>query len=91
MPEYRHPRASDDVSGRPPERVHVTRARKATVDGGVFTAPASVARSIAAAHGTTEAAMRVDDTETCTAVKSDGEVCGREKPCPYHDDEEGGD
>lgn len=22
---------------------------------------------------------------TCEAVKSDGEVCGRERPCPYHD------
>lgn len=26
-------------------------------------------------------------TETCEEVKSDGEVCGRERPCPYHDEE----
>jgi len=29
-----------------------------------------------------------DDPETCQVVKSDGEVCGRNLPCPYHDDEE---
>lgn len=28
-----------------------------------------------------------DDGETCTAtVESTGEECGRELPCPYHDD-----
>jgi hypothetical protein len=25
-------------------------------------------------------------TETCEVVKNDGEVCGRELPCPYHSD-----
>jgi len=29
-----------------------------------------------------------DGSETCQVVKSDGEVCGRELPCQYHDDEE---
>lgn len=24
------------------------------------------------------------DSVTCDAVKADGEVCGRELPCPYH-------
>jgi len=24
------------------------------------------------------------EASTCEAVKSDGEVCGRELPCPYH-------
>jgi hypothetical protein len=28
------------------------------------------------------------DAETCQVVKTDGEVCGRELPCPYHSDEE---
>ena len=27
----------------------------------------------------------VDGPATCEVVKSDGEVCGRERPCPYHD------
>jgi len=26
-----------------------------------------------------------DGPETCDTVKGDGEVCGRELPCPYHD------
>lgn len=26
-----------------------------------------------------------DGADTCDTVKSDGEVCGRERPCPYHD------
>lgn len=29
------------------------------------------------------------DAETCQEVKADGEVCGRDLPCPYHSDEEG--
>lgn len=32
-----------------------------------------------------EIAMRTR-TETCQVEKSNGEVCGREKPCPYHDE-----
>lgn len=28
-----------------------------------------------------------EETETCQVEKSDGEVCGRDKPCPYHDEE----
>jgi hypothetical protein len=34
---------------------------------------------------------RVDDedsTDTCEVMKSDGDVCGRDLPCPYHSDEE---
>lgn len=30
---------------------------------------------------------RKDQDEVCDTVKSSGEVCGREKPCPYHGDE----
>lgn len=30
--------------------------------------------------------VRGGGAETCEAVKSDGEVCGREKPCSYHDE-----
>lgn len=31
--------------------------------------------------------VRGSEAETCETVKSDGEVCGREKPCSYHDEE----
>lgn len=27
-----------------------------------------------------------DEPETCEVVMSNGEVCGRERPCGYHDD-----
>lgn len=27
--------------------------------------------------------------ETCQTVKSDGEVCGRDLPCPYHTEDDG--
>lgn len=28
------------------------------------------------------------DADECQEVKADGEVCGRELPCPYHSDDE---
>jgi hypothetical protein len=84
MPTYRYPTAPA------PARIHVGRADKREVaDDGTFEAPAGVARAIAERHDTTLAEMRVDgdpDTETCDTVKADGEVCGRELPCPYHSD-----
>lgn len=43
------------------------------------------AEDYAAANGTTVDALRV--TETCDTVKTDGEVCGRELPCPYHSED----
>lgn len=27
------------------------------------------------------------DVETCQVEKSDGDICGRELPCPYHSDD----
>lgn len=30
-------------------------------------------------------AIRGETVNTCEVVKSDGEVCGRDRPCPYHD------
>lgn len=38
----------------------------------------------AAAHGCAPDELLV--AETCDVVKSDGEVCGRERPCRYHDE-----
>jgi len=36
----------------------------------------------------TDAPDDAGDAETCTTVKNDGDVCGRELPCPYHSDDE---
>jgi len=62
--------------------------------------PEASARALASAYDEDVAALRVGegtdadsgqteaDTDTCQTVKSDGEVCGRELPCPYHSEEE---
>jgi len=34
MPEYRHPTELDDVAGKAPERIHVSRQEKAPVSDG---------------------------------------------------------
>jgi len=31
--------------------------------------------------------VKESDVKRCQVEKSDGEVCGREKPCSYHDEE----
>jgi len=46
----------------------------------------NVSSSTEEVESDTEAETKGDD-ETCEVEKSDGEVCGREKPCPYHDEE----
>lgn len=98
MPEYRHPRADDDSGGPAPSAVHLSRGETAAVDDdGRFTAPYRVGEAVAASHGLDESDIRVDgddgdsddgatdDTpDNCDAIKADGEVCGRELPCPYH-------
>jgi len=86
MPAYRHPRADPDT-----DAAWAADLGDGTVvdvdENGVFTARSDGAvRQLAAAYDTTPEQMRVDDEpETCQTVKADGEVCGREKPCPYHD------
>lgn len=40
------------------------------------------------ANGYDRDAVVVDDTgDTCDVVKNDGDVCGRELPCPYHSED----
>lgn len=89
MPEYRHPRALDGVAGHPPAQVDLA-GRHVSVDGETFaTDNEGAVASLASAYGVDVADLRVGDSaETCDAVKSDGEVCGRDLPCPYHDDTE---
>jgi len=87
MPTLRHPRALDDVDGHPPRTVpSAAVGERVTVDdaGEFEVAEASDARDLADAYGVDLDRLVVDDAETCDTVKSDGEVCGRELPCPYH-------
>jgi len=82
MPTVTHPRALEDVDGSPPARVSLGRERY-DIDGGNVTVPdESHVRTLARAHGVDPDRLRENDT--CDVVKGDGEVCGREKPCQYH-------
>lgn len=86
MPTVRHPRSLEDVAGQPAAAVTVRGTNYAVEDGQVTLPDDRDVRALADAHG-----VPVDDlrlTETCEVVKSDGEVCGRDKPCPYHGETE---
>jgi hypothetical protein len=78
-----HPHADRDAS---PAAVTVGTGSYAVDSDGRIDCPAEdeerVARVLARAYGVRPDALIV--TETCKSVKTDGEVCGRELPCPYH-------
>jgi len=58
-------------------------------DDGTVSVPddvvSALVQSWAAHYGVDPEACLVDPSGTCEVVKSDGDVCGRERPCPYHD------
>jgi hypothetical protein len=83
MPTVRHPRDRDDVTGHLPARVTVNGESYAVEDGRVDLPTDADVRALAAAYGLTPTDL--SDTKTCEVVKSDGDVCGRERPCAYHD------
>ena len=84
--EVTHPRAGDAPL---PSVVTGPDGTGYRIKDGVVDAPKSVAESIADAWG-----RRYDAdpdsllNATCDAVKTDGEVCGRDLPCPYHTESE---
>jgi len=86
MPTVLHPRALDDVAGTVPAVVTVGGSNYDVADDGTVDLPDERAvEDLASAYDLTAADLdTTDDTETCQVVKSDGEVCGREKPCQYH-------
>jgi len=86
MPTVTHPRALDGVDGTTPAQVSLGREHYDVADDGSVTVPdESHVRTLARAHGV--AADELREADTCDVVKSDGEVCGRDRPCPYHDSE----
>lgn len=85
MPTVRHPRALEDVRGHPPSVVTVNGDNYAVEDGTVTLPDESLVRALAQAYDLDADDLR--ETATCEVVKSDGDVCGRELPCPYHSDE----
>jgi len=85
MPTYQHPRISpgDDVA----IAVDLGGYQVVTDADGQFEAESDAdVEALATAYRTTPEQMRVggDDPGTCDVTKADGEVCGRELPCPYH-------
>jgi len=84
MPTVRHPQDREDVAGHLPARVTVNGDSYVVKDGRVTLPTDADVRTLAAAYDL--APEDLSDTETCDVVKADGEVCGRERPCSYHDD-----
>lgn len=85
MPRYRHPRVDADD----PVSFAVDLGGETVVldaEGCFESDDTAAVERLAAAYDTTVDAMRVSGT--CEVVKSDGEVCGRDLPCPYHSEED---
>lgn len=82
-----HPRAGD----APVPSVATVDGTDYRIEDGTVSAPETDARALADAwadrFGTDAEALLEADAETCDVVKNDGEVCGRELPCPYHSEE----
>lgn len=98
--QVRHPRADRNAS---PAAVTVGTTTYPVGEDGVIACPddeaAKVADVLAGVYDVTpdelvreEDGPPDDDADgTCEAVKSDGDVCGRELPCPYHSDDDSED
>jgi hypothetical protein len=79
-----HPLADRDAA---PAAVTVGTTTYPVTDGAVGCPDAErehVARVLADAYDCDPAALLAADT--CPVEKTDGEVCGRERPCRYHDE-----
>lgn len=91
MPTVLHPRALDDVDGSPAHRVVINRNRyNINQDTGLVELESEQeAQELADAYDVTREAIDPGERDpapmTCSTVKADGEVCGRELPCQYHD------
>jgi len=83
----KHPLADRDAA---PAAATVGTATYAVGDDGVIDCPADavprVADALAGAYDANPADILID---VCPERKSDGDLCGRDKPCPYHSDENG--
>jgi hypothetical protein len=80
--DYHYPEAEVQVDADHARNLHV----REDEDGRYVGPPEQFADAVADSLGVT---VDGEDSGTCDAVKSDGEVCGRELPCPYHGDEGG--
>jgi len=85
--DLRHPYAVRDTT--PPSVVTVD-GDDYRVEDGTLTVPDAVGERLLAAWSARFDidADRLRIAGTCTVEKNDGEVCGRDLPCPYHSDTE---
>ncbi|WP_256394112.1 hypothetical protein [Natronoarchaeum rubrum] len=84
-----HPRAGDGP-GTPPAAVGVNGEAVPVDEDGTFAVPDDAHSWLGRFAAAYDAS--VDDLvagERCDVVMSNDEVCGRELPCPYHNDDEG--
>jgi hypothetical protein len=96
--QVQHPRATD-IDGRPaPSKVSIPGHGNVPVDedgyldnlgeDGARRAMNALAEAYGVEYTDDGDVVLGDEPETCDVVKSDGEVCGRELPCPYHSDDQ---
>jgi len=81
----RHPLAEHETA-TPPGAVAFGAEEYAVADDGTIDCPDDVVDDVREHYA--DRYEWFDAAETCDAVKSDGEVCGRELPCSYHSDYE---
>jgi hypothetical protein len=90
MPTVLHPRAVDGVTGHPPSAVTVRGETFDVDENARVTLPdESHVEALADTYDLApeQLAPEFEGSETCEVVKNDGEVCGRELPCPYHSED----
>jgi len=97
--KVQHPRATDADGRDPPSKVSIPGHGNVVVDedgylndlddGEAKQAMRTLADAYDVEYGDGGDVVREkdDSAEICDSVKSDGEVCGRELPCPYHSDD----
>lgn len=82
-----HPNAVRETTDNVDGRVDIDGDLYEVTDDDTLDVPERRGEKLAARYGLDLAAIRVEETPaTCEVVKSDGEVCGRERPCRYHDE-----
>jgi len=90
--QVRHPNAVRDTDDPVDGAVYVDGGRyEVDPEDATLSMQEQQAERLAERYGVTLDEIRVgegEETETCTVVKNDGEVCGRDLPCPYHSEED---
>lgn len=73
--DYHYPEADVQVDAPRARTLQI----RSDEDGRYCGPPAEFADAVRAHLGVTD-----ETTETCDEIKTDGDVCGRDLPCPYH-------